>query len=72
MRDVMGMDPDGRGEEGKLGGVKGGVTNQDIFFEKRVYFQLKKKIKINRKPPVPSRHLIFLLPSHNLLRIEIS
>lgn len=31
MRDVTGMDPDGRGEEGKLGGVKGGVTNQDIF-----------------------------------------
>lgn len=31
MRDVMGMDPDGRGEEGKLGGVKGGETNQDIF-----------------------------------------
>lgn len=39
MRDIKRMDPDGRGEEGKLGRGEGGETNQDIFCEKRVYFQ---------------------------------
>lgn len=34
MRDIKEMDPDGRGEEEKLGGEKGGETNKDIFCRK--------------------------------------
>lgn len=39
------MDHDGRGRGEELGGVEGGKLNQDVWYEKKIYFQQLEKIE---------------------------